>query len=686
MQELDGSQLRPQPQSQPFETVRALELTQPLDGSSSPPPPSEAQTLNRVERSRKQSKPQHRAKRDFWKSSALPSPSRPPSNTAEREVIDLTLCSDRDSDMAAESESDVRIVSTPLDLEHGDSSPAPPSRNGGQPHGDAAPALSSPQAPPRELAVAPAAPSAADPQHEASADEKQALHLSLPLSVAPTLLAMQSALPAPPAAVPDVADDDDDPLTMADGGMADRWRPGTARQAQVQALPASPKVAGGNAALRRTPARGARGQGLPTSFPPIVTAELRRVFKECPLPSRETKNALVQSTGLSQQQVANWFSKQRHQQQLKEDRAARRTAISPQLLQAKPVASLAAPTAAVASLSPAEREHASAVLSTLRDARSADGQTPIAQPFVHVPPRGEEAAYLRTIRYPIDLDSIQKHLNTRKSYRSPWDFAYAVELCLTNAQIYYPEGSRVHADAERMRELLHRAQRAHFGAGVQLPAAHALLLGETGANPPDLGGGAAEQGSAGVTPGESAKPVKRSHIHTPHLPRETLQEPPGRPCAVWREVPGVPPALLSAAQSPRKRVRDADALAAERVKSARRTTSGEPARSASAPREALPPPAVDVPPPASAPLRPAPPPPRVRPLGVRYHYRNPMDVRLVEGPWKLKAFKSWAAVGAITQWEVECLMMWARGAEEASACTLKELLEAAAEERLTRCR
>ena len=72
------------------------------------------------------------------------------------------------------------------------------------------------------------------------------------------------------------------------------------------------------------------------------------------------------------------------------------------------------------------------------------------------------------------------------TYRSPWDFAYAVELLLTNTQIYHAPGSAMHADADRMRELFHSVHRMHFGASVELPPAMALTQGITGEDPPDL--------------------------------------------------------------------------------------------------------------------------------------------------------------------------------------------------------
>jgi hypothetical protein len=72
------------------------------------------------------------------------------------------------------------------------------------------------------------------------------------------------------------------------------------------------------------------------------------------------------------------------------------------------------------------------------------------------------------------------------TYRSPWDFAFAVELLLTNTQVYHAPGSTMHADAERMRELFHSVHRMHFGATVELPPAMALTQGITGEDPPDL--------------------------------------------------------------------------------------------------------------------------------------------------------------------------------------------------------
>ena len=92
-------------------------------------------------------------------------------------------------------------------------------------------------------------------------------------------------------------------------------------------------------------------------------------------------------------------------------------------------------------------------------------------------------------------------LFSQVTYRSPWDFAYAVELLLTNSQIYHAPGSAMHSDAERMRELFHAVHRHHFGPDVELPPAMALTLGITGEDPPDLPKpGDVDDGAAGAEP------------------------------------------------------------------------------------------------------------------------------------------------------------------------------------------
>jgi hypothetical protein len=140
----------------------------------------------------------------------------------------------------------------------------------------------------------------------------------------------------------------------------------------------------------------------------------------------------------------------------------------------------------VVALSKGDRARANSVLVALRKATDRMGRN-IAGPFIHVPTRKESSHFHKVIKFPIDLNSIAKCLNQKfAGYRTPWDFAYAVELLLTNSQVYHEEGSTVHTDAHRMRELFHAAHRAAFGAHVQMPPAMAYKLGISGAEPPDM--------------------------------------------------------------------------------------------------------------------------------------------------------------------------------------------------------
>jgi len=139
----------------------------------------------------------------------------------------------------------------------------------------------------------------------------------------------------------------------------------------------------------------------------------------------------------------------------------------------------------VYSLDKDDRRRALAVLQALRQARGTDGSAMGAK-FAHVPTRKESPEYHKVVKYPIDLNSIAAFLQQKETYRTPWDFAYAVELLLTNTQLYHPVGSAMHADADRMRSLFHTVHRMNFGQHVEMPPPMALTLGITGEEPPDL--------------------------------------------------------------------------------------------------------------------------------------------------------------------------------------------------------
>ena len=183
-------------------------------------------------------------------------------------------------------------------------------------------------------------------------------------------------------------------------------------------------------------------------------------------------------------------------------------------------------------LSPDQRAAASRVLAALRAAVHPDTREPIGHVIAHAPTRRENAKYARAIRvrgkansrnftllfifltrsrclqYPIDLASIEAHLATKASYRSPWDFAYAIELALTNAQKWHAAGSAGHAAAEALRDIHRAAHRAEFGAGALLPPPHALDAGVNAVFlpdvPPDPDAAAEEAAAEAAAAGEGA--------------------------------------------------------------------------------------------------------------------------------------------------------------------------------------
>jgi len=105
-------------------------------------------------------------------------------------------------------------------------------------------------------------------------------------------------------------------------------------------------------------------------------------------------------------------------------------------------------------LSAGQRSAARTIVATLRVATDSAGRA-MGGPFNHTPSIKKCPAYWKAVSNPIDLASIAGHLRAPRTYRSPWDFAFAVELLFTNTQAFYPKGSTEYADAEELRSRFH---------------------------------------------------------------------------------------------------------------------------------------------------------------------------------------------------------------------------------------
>jgi len=91
--------------------------------------------------------------------------------------------------------------------------------------------------------------------------------------------------------------------------------------------------------------------------------------------------------------------------------------------------------------------------------------------FEKLPTPRELPEYYEIIRCPVDCRSIERMLRrpTDRSYASPWLFACAVELMLTNAQVYNDEGSQIYEEAGILRHAFIAAMRERF-PGQPLPS------------------------------------------------------------------------------------------------------------------------------------------------------------------------------------------------------------------------
>ena len=94
----------------------------------------------------------------------------------------------------------------------------------------------------------------------------------------------------------------------------------------------------------------------------------------------------------------------------------------------------------------------------------------LIEPFEKLPSPRELPDYYELIRCPVDVRGIERILRrpADRSYASPWFFACAVELMLTNAQVYNDEDSQLHEEAIMLRRAFIKAMREHF-PGQPLP-------------------------------------------------------------------------------------------------------------------------------------------------------------------------------------------------------------------------
>ena len=99
----------------------------------------------------------------------------------------------------------------------------------------------------------------------------------------------------------------------------------------------------------------------------------------------------------------------------------------------------------------------------------------LIEPFEKLPGPRELPDYYELIRCPVDCRSIERALRRapERSYASPWFFACAVELMLTNAQTYNDEDSQIFQEAGFLRRAFHKAMSARF-PGQPLPRSVAV--------------------------------------------------------------------------------------------------------------------------------------------------------------------------------------------------------------------
>lgn len=88
----------------------------------------------------------------------------------------------------------------------------------------------------------------------------------------------------------------------------------------------------------------------------------------------------------------------------------------------------------------------------------------LIEPFEQLPGPRELPDYYELIRCPVDCRSIERALrrSPERSYASPWFFACAVELMLTNAQTYNESDSQIYDEAGMLRRAFHKAMSVVF--------------------------------------------------------------------------------------------------------------------------------------------------------------------------------------------------------------------------------
>ena len=119
-----------------------------------------------------------------------------------------------------------------------------------------------------------------------------------------------------------------------------------------------------------------------------------------------------------------------------------------------------------------ERRKCFEVLTTLRNEPDPDDDPDdedepprlLIEPFEQLPGPRELPEYYELIRCPVDCRSIERALRRTpaRSYASPWFFACAVELMLTNAQTYNDFDSQIYDEAGMLRRAFHKAMSITF--------------------------------------------------------------------------------------------------------------------------------------------------------------------------------------------------------------------------------
>ena len=94
----------------------------------------------------------------------------------------------------------------------------------------------------------------------------------------------------------------------------------------------------------------------------------------------------------------------------------------------------------------------------------------LIEPFETLPTPRELPDYYELVRCPVDCRSVERMLrrSADRSYASPWFFACAVELMLTNAQTYNDEDSQIYEEAGMLRRAFHQEMVRQF-PGQPLP-------------------------------------------------------------------------------------------------------------------------------------------------------------------------------------------------------------------------